>query len=208
MKIIVFEGLDKSGKYSQSELLKKNLEELGYKVAKSEFHRYDTPTGQLIQKWLYGEYDVDQTTIELIMAADKYAQVPWMNSLREEGYDFLILDRYYTSQIVYGRASGGDVDWIDGLIGDLPAYNLQFFLDISPEESMRRKGKHGENDRYESDLTLLKKVREWYLHEVEFQGDIKLINAERSVEQIENEVLLFMKSWLELNQRRDANVSC
>ena len=208
MKIIVFEGLDKSGKYSQSELLKKNLEELGYKVAKSEFHRYDTPTGQLIQKWLYGEYDVDQTTIELIMAADKYAQVPWMNSLRKEGYDFLILDRYYTSQIVYGRASGGDVDWIDGLIGDLPAYHLQFFLDISPEESMRRKGKHGENDRYESDLTLLKKVREWYLHEVEFQGDIKLINAERSVEQIENEVLLFMKSWLELNQRRDANVSC
>lgn len=190
---------DKSGKYSQSELLKKNLEGLGYKVAKSEFHRYDTPTGQLIQKWLYGEYDVDQTTIELIMAADKYAQVPWINSLRKEGYDFLILDRYYTSQIVYGRASGGDVDWIDGLIGDLPAYHLQFFLDISPEESMRRKGKHGENDRYESDLTLLKNVRQWYLHEVEMQGDIKLINAERSVEEIENEIFLFMKSWLERN---------
>lgn len=199
MKIIVFEGLDKSGKFSQSERLKANLEELGYKVAKSEFHRYDTPTGQLIQKWLYGEYDVDQTTIELIMAADKYAQVPWINSLRKEGYDFLILDRYYTSQIVYGRASGGDVDWIDGLIGDLPAYHLQFFLDISPEESMRRKGKHGENDRYESDLTLLKNVRQWYLHEVETQGDIKLINAERSVEEIENEIFLFMKSWLERN---------
>lgn len=201
MKIIAFEGLDKSGKHSQSERLKANLEGLGFKVAKSEFHRYDTPTGQLIQKWLYGEYDVDQTTIELIMAADKYAQVPWINSLRKEGYDFLILDRYYTSQIVYGKASGGDVDWIDGLVGDLPATNLEFFLDISPEESMRRKGKHGDNDRYESDLELLKKVRAGYLHESEFQSGIKLIDAERSVEEIENEIFSFMKStkWLERN---------
>ena len=60
MIIIGFEGLDKSGKRSQSELLYKALYERGYNVQKSEFHRYDTPTGQLIRRFLDGEYQPGQ----------------------------------------------------------------------------------------------------------------------------------------------------
>ncbi|OQO83360.1 hypothetical protein BH739_16320 [Enterococcus casseliflavus] len=102
MKVIVFEGLDKSGKATQIQHFATLLKEQGKKVVTSEFHRYDTPTGKLIQDWLYHRWDVDQKTIELIMLADKQAQQRWFNELEAEGVDFLLLDRYLDSQLVYG----------------------------------------------------------------------------------------------------------
>lgn len=166
MKIIVFEGLDKSGKNTQSELFYKYLLDKGYKVAKSEFHRYDTPTGELIRKWLYGQYEVSQETIELIMAADKQAQQEWFKQLEKEKYDYLILDRYTASQLVYGSYNSfknkkNDFqhlkyeNYLLTLTQNLKPADYTFFISITPEESMVRKGQHGENDRYESDLELL-----------------------------------------------------
>lgn len=89
MKIITLEGLDKSGKHSVSIALKEYLKKLGYKVEQSEFHRYDTPTGKIIRQFLYGDYNVSQETIELIMTADKFAQQDWFDELEENGTDFL-----------------------------------------------------------------------------------------------------------------------
>jgi dTMP kinase len=165
MKIIVIEGLDKSGKHTQSNMLVDYLRSRGYKVEKSEFHRYDTPTGQLIKKWLYKEWDVDQTTIELVMAADKQAQQKWFKELEDQGVDFLILDRYTKSQFVYSLANDMPNDWVHQLQRFMRKPNIEIFIDIPAEESMKRKGKHGENDRYESDLKLLNEVRAlffWY----------------------------------------------
>lgn len=165
MQVISIEGLDKAGKFSQSELLKLYLEAAGKKVAKSEFHRYDTPTGELIMKWLRKEWDVDQKTIELIMTADKQAQQQWFDELEAQGVDYLILDRYTGSQQVYSYANGIDPEWTVWLQRYMRDIDVEIFIDIPPTESMNRKGKHnnGENDRYESDLELLTRVRELYL---------------------------------------------
>lgn len=164
MRIIAIEGLDKSGKHSVTVGLADRLRADGYKVAVSEFHRYDTPTGALIRQWLYGQYKVNQHTIELIMAADKYAQKEYFENLEEEGYDFLILDRYIGSHIVYANANGMDGQWIDNLLAYLPDPYCEIFIDVSPETSMKRKGKHGDNDRYESDKQLLAKAREGFIN--------------------------------------------
>jgi dTMP kinase len=164
MVIVVFEGLDKSGKHTQSRRLYKLLKRLGYKVVHSSFHRYDTPTGQLVQQWLYRQYPVDNFTIELIMSADKQAQQGWFAELEEEGVDFLILDRYVASQICYSTATGLDPEWVTLLSKHLRKPDLEIFIDVTPAESMRRKGKHGENDRYESDKQLLTSVRNAFLN--------------------------------------------
>lgn len=183
MKIIAIEGLDKSGKHTQTKLLAEYLKTLGYKVVQSEFHRYDTPTGQLIMKWLKKEWDVDQKTIELIMTADKQAQQQWFNQLEEEGVDFLILDRYTTSQQVYAEANGIDPNWTNELQKYMRKPDIEIFIDIPAEESMRRKGKHGENDRYESDLKLLNKVRGLFISRKNYK-----IDGMRSVEEIYNDI--------------------
>lgn len=200
MKIICLEGLDKSGKATTASFLTKSLSDLGYKVAGSEFHRYDTPTGQLIRKFLLGEYNVPQQAIECIMAADKYAQLDWFKQLEEEGYDVLILDRYIASQIVYGVANGITSDFLLNILEDLPQPDFEFFLDITVEESMSRKGQHGENDKYESDKVLLQKVRNYYHMYMKIRQDSQeaaVIDGMRTVEEIQEEVLSRTLSLLE-----------
>ncbi|MES9681687.1 dTMP kinase [Gottfriedia acidiceleris] len=170
MIIIAFEGLDKSGKKSQSDMLYEALYERGINVEKSEFHRYDTPTGQLIRQFLDGEYKPNQLAIECIMAADKYAQLDWFNELAEKT-EVLILDRYLASQFVYGQANYVDKDFAINLLELMPEPDFQFFLDITPEESMGRKGKHGDNDKYESDQELLTRARNIYLEKMTLESE-------------------------------------
>lgn len=185
MEIIAIEGLDKSGKHTQTKALAEYLRSIGYKVVTSEFHRYDTPTGELIRKWLRKEWEVDQHTIELIMAADKQAQQKWIKQLEEDGVDFLILDRYLGSQRVYSIANNMDPMWVIQLQKHMRKPNFEIFIDIDPAESMRRKGKHGENDRYESDLELLTNVRELF---IELNHKDNIINGSKSVEDVSKQI--------------------
>ncbi|MED1954858.1 dTMP kinase [Brevibacillus centrosporus] len=162
MKIIVFEGLDKSGKATQANLLFQRLVADKQRVATLAFHHYASPTGKLIRAYLDGKYNVNDRAIELIMAADKQVQQKHFQILEDDGYDFLILDRYITSQLVYAAAKNLPSSWISGLLSGCKKPDIEFLLDIPAEESMQRKGKHGANDRYESDLELLSKVRKLY----------------------------------------------
>lgn len=163
MKIIAIEGIDKSGKHSAALVLTKALKQKGLKVVNSEFHNYSTPTGKLIQQWLYKEYDVDQLTIELIMAADKQAQQKWFQELEREGTDVLILDRYILSQWVYSQANGVEPEFSRNLQKYMRKPDYTILIDIPAEISIQRQGKYGENDRYESDYQLLHTIRTEYL---------------------------------------------
>lgn len=161
MKIIAIEGLDKCGKYSQTKKLVEYLRLQKFKVEQTAFHRYDTPTGKLIQQWLTKKWNVDQATIELVMAADKQAQQHWFKRLEEKGIDFLILDRYTSSQVAYSVASGMELEWVRSLQKNMKKPDLEIFIDITVEESMKRKGKHnnGVNDRYEESRKTLEGAR-------------------------------------------------
>lgn len=175
MKIISFEGIDKSGKHTLSCEMANSLIAKGFTVVQDEFHRYDTPTGQLIYDYLHGTYDVPQSVIELIMAADKLAQKKYFEQLEADGVDFLILDRYLFSQFAYSQAlltlapeddyreMGLTTCVIARLLGNLmPPSDYVVYCDVSPETSMSRKGQHGENDKYESNHLLLSTVCEEY----------------------------------------------
>jgi dTMP kinase len=173
-------------------MLYKKIEQYGYKVAKSEFHRYDTNTGKLIMDWLTRKWDVSQKSIELIMAADKQAQQEWFSQLDKEGYDYLILDRYTLSQAAYGVANGIQGSWIIELQKYMRKPDLDIVIDIPAEISMSRKGKHnnGQNDKYESDLEMLKRVRENYKSfSTYYSAPVKkIVDGTKSIEEIHNEI--------------------
>lgn len=187
MKILAIEGLDKSGKHTQTKMIQEYLvDELGLNVVRSEFHRYDTPTGELIMKWLTGRWDVDQLTIELIMTADKQAQQKWFEELEAEGVDVLVLDRYTGSQQVYSVANNVDAEWTAALQKHMRQPDVEIFIDIPAEESMARKGKHnnGENDRYERDFDLLNRVRKLFL----WRDNVR-VNGLQTVEEVHNDIV-------------------
>ncbi len=179
MKIIAIEGLDKSGKHTISERLAQHLKEQGFKVAKSEFGRYDTPTGKMIMNFLKGDKNIDNFTHQVLLYSNKQEQQAWFNQLEQEHYDYLILDRYTFSQFVYGNYFIQE-DYYKGLTqpaqykhqldsllamsnGALRVPDINIILDVTPETSMARKGQHGDNDRYESNKLLLSSVRNHYL---------------------------------------------
>jgi dTMP kinase len=196
MKIIPFEGLDKSGKATQVKLLQEGLEKEGFKVAVSEFHQYDSPTGAMIKAYLKGEIEMNTYALECIIAADKYNMVHQFNQWRHDGVDVLLLDRYVLSSLAYALNKEDAVSdqWLLGIIEHLPEPDFHVYLDVPAEVSMARKGKHGENDRYESDLEYLKRVRQYYLDVVnhlnnETPGSAVIVNGEGTVEDVAHEIL-------------------
>ncbi|MFL1672586.1 dTMP kinase [Paenibacillus dendritiformis] len=199
MFIVAIEGLDKAGKFTQVNLLTQKLRNEGYRVQVSEFHRYDTPTGSLIMKWLKKEWEASQSTIEMIMTADKQNQQEWFQMLEQQEYDLLILDRYILSQAAYAVANGVDGKWLLDLQRYMRKPDLDIVIDIPPEESIRRKGKYGENDRYEEDKNLLEKVRENYLSfSTDYSAPIKkVVNGFRDVNDIHDVIYEIVKNFLE-----------
>lgn len=182
MKIIALEGLDKSGKHSAQNAIVDYLKEEGYIVETMSFPRYDTPTGKLIWDWLRNEYDVDDHTFELIQTADKQAAQSDIQKYEESGVDYLIIDRYDLSQYAYGSYKNDDV-WLMSLNHYIRRPDITIFFDVDPVVSMSRKGEHGDNDKYESDLELLTHVSKSYKTFLSFLNrESYIINANQPIQ--------------------------
>lgn len=203
MQIIAFEGIDKSGKHTQSELLFEKIKSEGKNVVKSEFHRYDTPTGKIIKDYLFGEYIADDYTIELIIAADKQYQQNWFEKLKHDGVDFLILDRYISSQEVYSKCKGVPSFWVKNLIDYLMKPSLEILIDIPAELSLKRKGKFDKDDIYEKDIELLKNVRSGYLHLFSNNNYIYnirriIVDGNKSIDKLHDDIWNNIKKYFKL----------
>lgn len=167
-------------------------------MAVGEFHNYESPMGHLVMQWLQGTWHTDQHTIELLMAADKQHSQRWFDELREAGTDFLILDRYTGSQRMYSAAQGVSAMWTEQLLKYVKEPDVEIYIDIPAPESMKRKGKHndGENDRYESDLDLLKSVRAGYKRRAEIT-----IDGMQPIEKVHTDIVRTLQSAMPLKTK-------
>ena len=109
--LIVFEGLDQSGKQTQAELLRDRLKADGYKVRLLSFPDYGTSIGEEIARALQGERDYGPEVMQLLYVANRYERreeiLHWL-----EGGLILICDRYVASSVAYGEAQGLDPGWL------------------------------------------------------------------------------------------------
>ena len=190
-----WKDFDKSGKATQAKLLYERMKHAGFICEKSEFHRYDTPTGDLIRKFLYSEYDADQYTIELIMTADKQSQQNWFAKLNKQRVEFLILDRYTSSQIVYSLANGIKIEWTRSLQKHLIKPSLEIFIDIPVDVSMNRKGKNITDDKYETNKELLTNVRENYKRIFHNRSNGFTVDGMQSVEEVHESIWRIIKHY-------------
>ena len=116
-KLIIFEGLDGSGKGTQAELACQNLHSKGYDPLKISFPDYDSPSSALVKMYLSGEFgqrpdDVNAYAASTFYAVDRFAsyKTRWGNVYRQNG--LIISDRYTTSNAVPNcRRCTGMVFW-------------------------------------------------------------------------------------------------
>ena len=192
---IAFEGLDGSGKSTQVKLLAEKLKGQGLKI-------YTTaePTtsriGQIIKDIFKHKMEADHRTIAALYAADRLDHLTnktdGILKKIEEGYT-VITDRYYFSSYAY-HGTHMDINWVinaNSLSADLLRPDLNIYIDISPEESMKRLNKgRATIELYES-IENLKKVKEKYFEAFELLGEkekISVIDGNRPEKEISNDI--------------------
>lgn len=159
--IIVFEGIDQSGKGTQSKLFVNKLKEKDYAVEYVHFHDTSTPLGQEIQSFLEGTKFYNPIVRQLLFVANRYERNEDLGNYVKNN-DFLVIDRYIPSGLAYGLANGIDLNWMLNLESKLHQPDLVILLDIDSKTSRDRKPDKN-RDVYEKDLFFLEKVRESYL---------------------------------------------
>jgi len=183
--LIAFEGLDQSGKQTQAERLKAEVEKRGLKCVLLDFPSYETHIGKEIDEGLHGGRDYGPDVMQLLYIANRYEKKPQIEKMLAAG-TIIVCDRYLASSIAYGEAHGLDGEWLREIQRYLPPPNLTILLDIAPETAAGRKTSN--RDKYERDLALLSRVRESYRGQAQDEDWLSL-NGERAKEAVAADVL-------------------
>jgi dTMP kinase len=174
--LIVFEGLDQSGKQTQAEGLRELVIARGRECRLLSFPDYETAIGGEISKALHGERDYAADTLQLLYIANRYEKRVEIEAALAAG-TVVICDRYMASSIAYGEAQGLDPAWLTDAQKFLPRPDLTIVLDIAPEDAVERKASN--RDKYERDLALLSRVRESYRRQAAQPGWL-VLNGRRA----------------------------
>jgi dTMP kinase len=157
--LIAFEGLDQSGKQTQTDALAAALTAAGHTCERLSFPDYSTAIGTEIHRALHGEREYAPDVMQLLYVANRYEYrarlEPWIGAGR-----IIVCDRYTASSVAYGEAQGLDARWLTEIQRFLPAADLTLLLDIAPRVAVDRKATN--RDRYERDVELLTRVRSSY----------------------------------------------
>ena len=151
-KLVVFEGIDGSGKSTQFDLLCDRYSEEGAEFKRIRFPRYDEPSSALIKMYLDGDFGDDPDAVNAyaasaFFAVDRYASFvqDWRDYYERGG--LVLTDRYTTSNSIHQGAKMQPecrtlfFDWLyefEFSYMGLPAPDLVIYLDISAEQASRR----------------------------------------------------------------------
>jgi dTMP kinase len=164
--LITFEGTEGSGKTAASTNLQKHLSAKGYKVL---WTREPTSSriGILIEEVLERKTKVAEEAIPLLFAADradhtKRVIIPAIN----KGH-IVVSDRYIYSSLAYQKSGMGKPfkkEWLEEINRYSMRPDLVIFLDIDPDEGLRRigKGQRIQDDKFFEDVEIQKRIRDAY----------------------------------------------
>ena len=183
--LIAFEGLDQSGKQTQAERLKAEVEVRRRTAVLLDFPAYETSIGKEIQDALHGAREYGPDVMQLLYVANRYEKKPQMEKMLADG-TIIICDRYLASSVAYGEAHGLDAGWLREIQRYLPPPDLTILLDIAPETAAGRKTTN--RDKYERDLALLSRVRESYRRQAQAAEWLRL-DGERAKDLVAADVL-------------------
>lgn len=182
-RFIVIEGIDQSGKKTQSILLRNRLKKKGYKVGYISFPKYNTSIGKLVKKCLHDDsFSLEMSHI--LLSANRWESEKEIR-YKLENMDFVVCNRYCDSNIAYGLANGLKKEWLENLDLGLPKSDLTILIDIPITESVFRKSEN--RDRYEKDRKFLNNVKSRY-KKLATMNKWSRIKGNRSKEEVSKEI--------------------
>ncbi|MFA5022115.1 MAG: dTMP kinase [Patescibacteria group bacterium] len=104
-KLIVIDGIDGSGKATQTKILLEKIKEAGLMVETIDFPQYEKNFfGRMVRRYLNGEFG-PATTVNPYLASTLYAADRWesaetIKQWLDQG-KIVLLDRYYTSNLIH-----------------------------------------------------------------------------------------------------------
>lgn len=220
-KLLVLEGLDGSGKSTQTEYLKQALLEEGVALKQIKLPDYENPSSTLVKMYLNGDFgsnpaEVNAYAASAFYAVDRFAS--FQNGWKEpyELGTLILADRYATSNASYQMTKLPEsewdayMDWLEEFEYQkmaLPAPSLVIFLDMPIEVSQklmtsRYEGDEAKKDVHEKDVAFLNHCRKAALFAAEKQGWVVIPCAEqgspRSREDIAADVRNAVKEHLSI----------
>ena len=188
---VTFEGLDGSGTTTQSELLRKHLEEAGRDVVLTR-EPGGTELGERVRELVLGGLEISPWAEAALFAAARAELVAEViQPALERGAD-VVCDRYLDSSLAYqGIARGLGVDRVlalnvNAIRGILP--DVTFLLLVDPEEAQRRSGPPGDRIEREGDEFLREVDKAYRELGSAFAGRITTIDASRPADEVAKEV--------------------
>jgi len=176
--LIAIEGIDGSGKATQSKLLVEEIEKQKRPAVRFEFPNYTNVTGPYIdghlkQRWFGAVVcqpaqkksegveetrNLNELLFQCLQTLNRYEQTETiLEALKTKA---VVLDRFYASSMVYGLVNGLSDSFLRAISSQLPKPDLYILVDIPVEESFNRRPER--RDRYEKQKGMLEEVRVTY----------------------------------------------
>lgn len=166
--LIVIDGIDGSGKSTQTKILVKRLKSAKHPVETLNFPQYHQFFGRMVKKFLNGEFgqiaQVDPHLASILYALDRWQARNKINHWLKEN-KIVILNRYATSNLIHqtikidGKKRRQFIDWLNKMeyeILSLPKPDLVLYLYLPYKLSYALITKRGnKKDIHEADLNHL-----------------------------------------------------
>mmetsp|Transcript_36893 Transcript_36893/g.59137 ORF Transcript_36893/g.59137 Transcript_36893/m.59137 type:complete len:233 (-) Transcript_36893:128-826(-) len=183
---ILFEGIDRCGKTTQSKMLTETLLKQGIKAEHMRFPDRTTEIGKMINAYLTNSVDTDDKAIHLLFAANRWEKMKIMREKLESGVT-LVVDRYSYSGVAFTASKGYDVQWCYQPEVGMISPDLVIWLDM-PLEDVKSRGGFGE-ERYEK-LEMQERVQKLFSKFAEIDEDTwTRVDARGSVESIHEKIM-------------------
>ena len=115
-RLIVVEGLDGSGKATQTALLEQALQQQAQPVCRVSFPDYAEPSSALVRMYLGGEFGTEPESVNAYAASsfyavDRYASYKRFWQKKYEAGAVILADRYVTSNAIYQMVKLPHTEW-------------------------------------------------------------------------------------------------
>jgi dTMP kinase len=192
---IVFEGIDGSGKSTQTKLFVDRLKTQGHQVYHT-FEPTDQRIGKIIRDAFVGKEILDHSVIAGLFVADRL----WHITDEKKGLltmlqnkKNVICDRYYMSSFAY-QGAHLPLEWVmqaNSLARKILKPDITFYIDISPEDALKRiDSSRSGRELFETqkNLSLVHNCYEKVIELLKNEENVVRIDGNQSIDEIAEEV--------------------